>query len=180
MLITLHPETMHANPVAQLEEFLSALSDLNDNYTLIFTAPNADNFGLVFLDEIKKFVENHENACFFTTLGQKNYASLMNEVSMVVGNSSSGLYEAPSFNLPTVNIGERQSGRIKAESVIDTPYEKASILQSIEQARSLECSRVKNPYGDGKSAERVLTALENIGKFSSILQKKFFQIGAGR
>jgi UDP-N-acetylglucosamine 2-epimerase (non-hydrolysing)/GDP/UDP-N,N'-diacetylbacillosamine 2-epimerase (hydrolysing) len=91
----------------------------------------------------------------------------------VVGNSSCGLYEAPSFRIPTVNIGDRQRGRLRASSVLDCPPERDAIVAAIEGAFRRDCSTVVNPYGDGKASKRIVAALHGIEDWKSLLVKRF-------
>ena len=92
----------------------------------------------------------------------------------MVGNSSSGLYEVPSFKKPTVNIGDRQKGRMSSKSVIDCRINKEEILTAIEKALKMDCSKVVNPYGDGQSAERIVSQIEHIDFKKLSLQKRFY------
>ena len=92
----------------------------------------------------------------------------------MVGNSSSGLFEVPSFKKPTVNIGDRQKGRIKSNSVIDCEVNKKNILEAISRALSMNCEDIVNPYGEGKSAEKIVSVLENINIKKIPLQKHFY------
>ena len=102
----------------------------------------------------------------------------MNQVDAVVGNSSSGLYEAPSFGIPTVNIGDRQRGRLQATSVINCKPTAGDIKQAIEQALTLDCSGVVNPYGQGGSSEEIIRIIKRLDfKPADVLKKQFFDIG---
>lgn len=176
LLITMHPETRKVDTRKDILVFLEALDSLDDQHCMIFTAPNADTDGLFFLEKIRDFVHSKDNAYFFEALGQKNYNSLMRHVDMVIGNSSSGLYEAPSFRIPTVNVGHRQSGRLKAQSVIDAPCENDAIVQAIEYAKTLDCSKTVNPYGDGQASHCIVQALKSVERFELLLRKKFYEI----
>ena len=120
LLITFHPVTLEQNSsLKQMKELLTALK-LQERTKLILTMPNADTEGRVLFGMIEEFVrQNPERAKAFTSLGQLRYLSCLQHVDAVIGNSSSGLAEAPSFRIGTVNIGDRQQGRLKAESVID-------------------------------------------------------------
>ena len=102
----------------------------------------------------------------------------MREVDIVVGNSSSGLYEAPSFKVPTINIGDRQRGRLAAKSVLHSEPNRAAIRAAIEQALTLDCTDVQNPYGDGKASERIIEALRAMPAADQLLKKAFHAIGA--
>lgn len=177
LLITYHPETLAMEAsLAQLDEILAALSEVGPDYGLYFTGPNADTEGRSLTRRIEAFVGDHENAILRISLGQGLYLSMLSHCDAVVGNSSSGLYEAPSFKIPTINIGERHKGRLKAASVIDCPAEKDAILRAIHQAMSLDCSTVENPYGDGKSAPRVLAALKALGDPAALIHKHFHEL----
>ena len=143
----------------------------------IFTMPNADP-GYKIIKKIKKeFVsENIDRAIYFDSMGHKNYLSTMNYVDAVVGNSSSGLLEAPSFKIATINIGDRQKGRLKAESVIDCGEDINSISKAFEKIYSekfqAKLSNVKNPYGSGNSSQKIMSIIQNI-EIPNSLRKKF-------
>ena len=177
LLITHHPVTLAQDRgMAEARELFEALAALGDEVGLIFTKSNADVGGQGINRMIDEFVEQHDNAVAHTSLGQLRYYSLMAQVDAVVGNSSSGLYEAPSFKLPTVNIGDRQKGRLKAGSVLDCPASKAAILETIHQAWEMDCSLVKNPYGDGHSMERIMAILRGVPSFDALLHKHFHDL----
>jgi UDP-N-acetylglucosamine 2-epimerase len=97
----------------------------------------------------------------------------MEHADAVVGNSSSGLYETPSLGTPTVNIGDRQKGRLRAVSVLDCAARAADIERAIRAALELDCAGVVNPYGDGRSAERIAGTLASVGDFRALLRKTF-------
>ena len=177
LLITFHPETLGSeSAVEQLDELLAALDELGSDYGLIFTGPNADTDGRILTRRIEAFVGEHANAILRTSLGQKLYLSALAQVEAVIGNSSSGLYEAPSFKIPTVNIGDRQKGRMKAKSVVDCPGERAAIQRAIVRALALDCSDVENPYGDGESAPRILEAIKAVPDPTALLKKHFYEL----
>ena len=111
----------------------------------------------------------------YTSLG-RFYLSVMAQVDAVVGNSSSGLYEAPSLRKPTVNIGDRQKGRLQAGSVINCPVERKAIVRAIEEAFHKDCSGVINPYGDGESARRIHGILKQVPDFQELLKKHFYEV----
>lgn len=178
LLVTFHPPTLDAlEPAVQLEEMLAALENAGPDAGLIFTGTNADTEGRRLNARIMAFAAAHRRACFHPSLGLRRYAAALRHVSAVVGNSSSGLYEAPSFAVPTVNIGDRQKGRLRAASVIDCPPDRAAIRQAIGRALSLDCSAVVNPYGDGKSAPRILAALKAVADPAALLKKRFHDWG---
>ena len=155
-------------------ELVAALHELGPEFAIICTGSNADP-GAREIDRIlKDFVATHENARFFPSLGPVLYGNALRHVDAVVGNSSSGLYEAPSFAVPTVNIGGRQAGRLKAASVIDCAAERSAISAAVNAALKVDCSGVTNPYGDGHASERILAVLKAIDTPSGLLQKRFF------
>ena len=134
ILITYHPVTLEKNTSAsQFKEILSAVSKLK-NTKLIFTYPNSDTFGRIVINMIKKFVSSKKcDSIQFSSMGHVNYLSVLNNVDCILGNSSSGIIEAPSLKIPTINIGDRQNGRLKANSVIDSKPKKKLILKSIDK-----------------------------------------------
>jgi GDP/UDP-N,N'-diacetylbacillosamine 2-epimerase (hydrolysing) len=165
LLVTFHPATLDAAPAAeQMEEVLAALETLRDTQ-LIFTKPNADNDGRAFAAAIDAFVARNPNAMARTSLGQLRYFSCLAQVDGVVGNSSSGLLEAPSFGKGTINIGDRQQGRLRAESVIDCAVERAAIGDAIDCLYSAPFQRmlsdVRNPYGEPGASERIVEVLRS-------------------
>lgn len=163
VLLTIHPETKSNDLFTQLDILLKSIEYLvQEQYTVIITAPNADTSGLSYLEKLESFCHSQNNVYFFKTLGLKRYVSLMNIVDFVMGNSSSGLYEAPSFRIPTINIGTRQEGRLKASSIIDVSWSLKSIIHGINKAQNLDCSTTSNPYGDGRSAPKVYERIKNI------------------
>lgn len=179
LLVTFHPVTLESNTAAQqMKELLAALSKLSDT-GLIFTMPNADTEGRVIFGQIQKFCKKHPQAKAYTSLGQLRYLSCMRHVDGVVGNSSSGLLEAPSFKRGTVNIGDRQKGRLKAHSIIDCEPLGSSISSAIEKMFSRQfqnqLSTVKNPYGDGGASEAIVKILESCS-MNDILKKRFHDI----
>jgi UDP-N-acetylglucosamine 2-epimerase (non-hydrolysing)/GDP/UDP-N,N'-diacetylbacillosamine 2-epimerase (hydrolysing) len=174
LAITFHPPTLDTNDAAiQVEQLLLALQDLGNDTGLIFTGSNADPSGQTVNALVTNFVAKHQNSVQLLSLGQQAYYSLLETADAVVGNSSSGLYEAPSFAIPTVNIGDRQQGRLKAESVIDCPPEAAAIRQAIERACAMDCSGVQNPYGDGRATERILSVLSEAWEPAGLIRKHF-------
>lgn len=179
LLVTYHPETLSTHtPTKQFEELLAALDQLEET-NLIFTHPNSDNGGREIISLIESYVKSHNNAKSFSSLGQVRYFSCIRYVDGVVGNSSSGLLEVPTFQKGTINIGNRQSGRLKAESIIDVTTSKNSILDGIRQLYSNDFQNrlkfVVNPYGDGQATEKMIQILKKI-KFDSLVEKKFYDL----
>ena len=178
ILVTFHPVTLdNCSSAEQMSELFSALDQLLDVH-VVFTMPNADTDSRVLFNMIETFVHDRPHACVFTSLGQLRYLSCIQHVDGVVGNSSSGLTEVPFFRKPTVNIGDRQRGRLKAESVIDCPPKSAAIIESISNAltpvfqRQLQQPFI-NPYGQGGASELVVSKLEETD-FTDLLKKSFY------
>lgn len=177
LLVTFHPCTLDEEPSErQLDELFKALKNLGESVGLIFTKPNADTGGLSLGRCIESFAAKHRNAKAFVSMGQPLYWSAMNLVDAVVGNSSSGIYEAPSFKKPTVNIGDRQKGRPQAASIINCRPKADEILAAIRRAFTMDCSNVVNPYGDGFSSERIYRKLKEVTNPRALLKKHFFDL----
>ena len=127
--------------------------------------------------QIQEFCEKHPQAKAYTSLGKLRYLSCMRHVDGIVGNSSSGLLEAPSFKKGTINIGDRQKGRLKAKSIIDCAPNRSSISNAIERMFSsqfqAQLSAVQNPYGDGGASEAIIKILESCS-LNGILKKRFY------
>ena len=175
-LITFHPATLDAVPsLDQFDALLEALAEY-DACGLIFTKPNADPEGRALTMVLDTFVARRENAVAVTSLGHRRYLSVMNEVDVVVGNSSSGLLEAPSLHTPAVNIGGRQGGRLRAASVIDCEPNSEAIREALHAALRLDCKDIENPYGDGHTAARVLRIIKAIDDPGDLLHKKFVDL----
>lgn len=175
VLVTFHPVTLDEESSGkQFEELLRALASFGPTMGILITMPNADVGRGSISSQVDDFVATHPNAKAYTSLGQILYLSIMAQVDAVVGNSSSGLYEAPSFKKPTVNIGDRQKGRLMANSVICCEPDSKSISNAISEALKKDCSNTLNPYGDGNSSRRIKNSLKNLEDPSSLLKKKFF------
>lgn len=183
LLVTFHPVTLESSTSReQFENLLKALDELKDT-NLIFTKSNADTEGRIINELIDKYVAgNKHKAICFASLGQKRYLSALQYVDAMVGNSSSGLYEAPAFKIGTINIGDRQKGRKKALSVIDCSSELPSIIQALEKLYSKEfkeeLKNFKNPYGEGGTANKIKEVLKSFS-FENILKKSFFNLKVG-
>ena len=180
LLITFHPVTLESQSSAQqMSELLTALDQLGEHTHLIFTMPNADNGGREFIEMVEEFVATHTNSRAYTSLGQLRFLSCVKLVDGVVGNSSSGLAEAPSLQTGTVNIGDRQRGRLKAQSVIDCTPESQAIFDAIAKLYSPSFQQtllsVVNPYGEGGASEKIVQTLRS-HDLTNILKKSFFDI----
>jgi UDP-N-acetylglucosamine 2-epimerase (non-hydrolysing)/GDP/UDP-N,N'-diacetylbacillosamine 2-epimerase (hydrolysing) len=177
LLVTFHPATLEENsPEKQFRELLDALDLLGPDVGLIFTYPNADPAGRSLIPMIDSFVASHPQAMAFASLGQLRYLSVMAHVDAVVGNSSSGLYEAPSLKIPTVNIGDRQKGRLQASSVIHCLPDANLIGEAIQAAFAMDCSAVVSPFGDGNSSQKIKDVLKMVPLGEALLKKHFFDL----
>lgn len=179
LLITFHPATLETVTAAfQMRELLSALDSLNDTH-LVFTLPNADTHGRLLIEMVEQFVAQHSNSRAYSSLGQLRYLSCMAHVDGVVGNSSSGLLEAPSFRKGSVNIGDRQRGRLQAASVINCDPTRESISAALHKLYSdafqAGLAEVINPYGSGGATEKVLEILKS-ASLPRVPQKVFYDI----
>lgn len=176
-LVTYHPITLEKDTAPrQVQHLLKALDQFPD-IRILFTLPNADAGGRAIIRLIEEYVKkNSERARAFTSLGQLKYLSALQYVSVVVGNSSSGILEVPYFKIPTVNIGDRQTGRLKPPSVIDTGTDVKGITDGIRKAFlpsfAALSKRPSHIYGKGDTAPKILRIIQRIGKPASV--KKTF------
>ncbi len=176
ILVTFHPVTIESDSIKQCQVMLNALSKLDD-VAIILTGSNADTQGQEITRMVKNFAGKTENACFHESLGSARYLNGLLHLDAVIGNSSSGLYEAPSFGLPTVNIGDRQKGRLQAPTVINCIPEEKPIFDAITTALNTPKTGDQNPYGDGHSAARIIGILKNINYGENLCQKVFVNRG---
>ena len=179
LLVTFHPATLSdSSAEAEMKELLAALADLRDT-GLIFTLPNADTGGRGLMEVIDEFVARHANSKAYTSLGQLRYLSCMAQVDAVVGNSSSGLLEAPTLRKATINIGDRQKGRLQATSVVNSMPTRDGIAAALREiytaAFQKSLKSVTNPYGDGGASDRVVETLERV-PLTSIPRKPFYDL----
>ncbi|MCP3672121.1 MAG: UDP-N-acetylglucosamine 2-epimerase (hydrolyzing) [Gammaproteobacteria bacterium] len=182
LLVTFHPVTLEqSTSQAQFKELLQAL-DLLEDMNVIFTKANADPDGRAINQMIDEYVEAHSSTCIArNSLGQLNFLSAMQYIDGVLGNSSSGLIEAPSFRVGVVNIGDRQRGRIKAKNVVDCTPDCNSILEATQKIISQEfkdgLKGMSNPYGDGSAVEKILNVIRDypLNK-KDTLKKRFFDL----
>lgn len=179
-LVTFHPVTLDSSSAeGQFSELLKAL-DKYENTTIIFTKPNADTDGRIIIQMIDEYVsKNSSKVVAFTSLGQLRYLSAIQYMDAVIGNSSSGLVEVPSFKIPTINIGDRQQGRVKALSVIDCKAIEFDIEKSIQKAISPEFKELikfsQNPYGEKNSSTEIIKVLKNT-ELSGLIKKQFYNL----
>lgn len=180
LLVTFHPVTLeHATAKKQCENLLFVLAELTD-YKIIFTLPNSDTDGRTIIQLILNFVSIHsDRAISFTSLGKVRYLSIIQYVTAVVGNSSSGIVEVPSFGIPTLNIGDRQKGRIAANSVIHCGTSVKDITNGIESALSDKVRKLakkgSNPYQKENTIGNILGVLKNY-PLDNIIQKSFYNL----
>lgn len=180
LLITFHPVTLegHNSSVEQLSELLAALGELEDT-SMLFTMPNADTGGRELAAMVNQFAASRQNVGVYTSLGQLRYLSCMQYMDAVVGNSSSGLAEAPSMGIATINIGDRQKGRLSATSVIHCEPTHQSINKALGRVfdpsfRSTLTNTI-NPYGSGGASETIARIIKN-HDLKNILKKSFFNL----
>jgi UDP-N-acetylglucosamine 2-epimerase (non-hydrolysing)/GDP/UDP-N,N'-diacetylbacillosamine 2-epimerase (hydrolysing) len=177
LAICFHPATLDPLPARrQVEPLLGALSQLDESTGLIFTAANADAGGTAINDAIQAFVNGHENACFINSLGHAGYYALLEQVDLLIGNSSSGLYEAPSIGTPTLDIGLRQQGRLKGPSVAQVANDSDAILAKIRELLAHPPSDYTSPYGDGHASQRIVDVLLSIDDPRKLLLKRFTEL----
>ena len=179
VIVTYHPVTLENNTVE--EQFLNLLEvlDRNPKIRMIFTKANADTNGRIVNELIDKYAaQNSERACAFMSLGQKRYLSALKYCRIVIGNSSSGIIEAPSFGKPIINIGDRQKGRICADSVINCGYTQQEIQQAMETALTEEfenkASNCRNPYEKENTAANIISVIKDYLLNDKIKLKKGF------
>ena len=180
LLVTFHPVTLeYERTERQMSELLAALAD--SACPVIFTLPNADTGGRVIHRMIMEYVRVQPSACIVDNLGTQGYFSLMTHAAAMVGNSSSGLIEAPSFALPVVNVGTRQAGRVRGANVIDVSYERTAILGGIQQAIQPEfreqLRQMENPYGSGRASDIIVERLKTVLLDDRLVMKRFTDLG---
>lgn len=179
-LITYHPVTLEENDKLKLHELFDALASF-EHLNLIFTKANADANGRYINQKIEEFVQGRRNAWLFDSLGVIKYLSAVKCADMVVGNSSSGIVEAPYFGVPTINIGDRQRGRIQAPSIINCELDYVDICRAMQLSISREFrDKIRNmecPYGDGHTSEKIVQIIDReIIQGEVDLKKNFYDI----
>jgi UDP-hydrolysing UDP-N-acetyl-D-glucosamine 2-epimerase len=179
LLVTSHPVTLEYEETAwQVSELLAALDACG--IPCIFTMPNADTYGRVIREMIAGFVADHPTSQAVESLGTQGYFSLMKLAAAMVGNSSSGIVEAASFELPVVNIGTRQSGREAGINVLQVGYDRRSILAAIQKATSPQFREslpgMANPYGSGGAAANIVGVLKQVHLDQKLIMKRFYDL----
>ena len=161
VLVTFHPETIaYEKNELYCEELLKALEQLGKQ--IIITLPNADTMGNLLRKKMIEFDHQHKNVFSFDTLGSHGYFSCMNLCSVMIGNTSSGIIEAASFQKPVVNLGMRQAGRERGENVIDCEIKAERILEAVNCAQQMDLKKIKNIYGDGNASSKVIQILKSL------------------
>ncbi len=183
ILVTFHPVTLEDSTASQqFQNLLDAIDELEDTH-IIFTKANSDTDGRVINSMIDEYVKNHSSKSIgFTSLGQLRYLSALQYVDAMVGNSSSGLGEAPTFKIGTINIGDRQKGRLMADSVIDCDSDTKSIKDGFKRLYSNEfkalLTDVTNPYGNGGASKKIKDIIKDI-ELDGIVKKSFYNLEVG-
>ncbi len=177
LLVTFHPVTLeNSTSETQFQELLDSISELK-NTKIIFTKANSDTDGRIINSMIDTYVARHDNTIAFVSMGQLNYLSALQFMDAVVGNSSSGLLEAPSFKIATIDIGDRQKGRIKADSVISCLPSKDSIGKAFNELYSKQfqstVGKVENPYGKDGASKEIVRIIKDIS-LDGIVKKSFY------
>ena len=180
-VITFHPVTLEENNVKYQFEHLLEACNRHKEFKFIFTKANSDAHGSIINELIDRFVSENENTVAFSSLGMLRYLSALRYCNMVIGNSSSGLIEAPSFGIPTINIGDRQKGRLQSSSVINCLAETNEIMKAIQIAKSKafndKAKNTINPYGDGNTSTKVIEEIKKFLLNNNInLKKQFYNI----
>lgn len=179
LLVTFHPVTLAEDRgLGAFEALLAGLDALPRDIVKWVTRPNADPGHRAVETALDAWAAGRPDVHVFASLGQTRYLSLMAQCDAVVGNSSSGLYEAPSLGAPTVDVGDRQKGRLAAASVLHARAEAGAVAAAIEAALALDCSAVVNPYGDGRSAPRIVEILSQAPAREVLLAKRFHEVDA--
>ena len=176
LLVTYHPVTLENHTASeQIDNILKALDAFKD-YHIIFTYPNSDTDGRVIIERINEYVAKDTERCYaLPSLGLKRYLSALRYVQCVIGNSSSGIIEVPSFHIPTLNIGDRQKGRLAAESVINCGTGVHEITDGLKKALNLDCSNTSNPYEGKDTTNDILKVIKSVD-LNEIIIKKFNDI----
>lgn len=175
-LITYHPVTLDIEDVKnQINNLLNAIKEFDAKY--IFTYPNADFGGKIIINKINEFVKQNDNSYVFYSLGQKRYLSLLKYSDIMVGNSSSGIIESPTFKIPVVNIGDRQKGRLRSNNIIDSGYSKEEIIKALNKTLydvnfKDRFKYIENIYGDGNVSNRLVNILKTINIDKKLFSKK--------
>lgn len=175
-LCTYHPVTLSKMPSeAQILNLLKALDEYKE-YHVIFTYSNSDTNSQIIIKRIQEYVDKNAGRCMFIpSLGQRRYFSVLKYLKAVIGNSSSGIIEVPSFGIPTLNIGDRQKGRIAADSVINCGYSTEEIKDGLPQAVAYEHRSIDNPYYKEGTCQAILNTIKTF-PLDNLIQKHFYDL----
>lgn len=175
-MVCLHPEITKAKTIKLINQTLSALKYYN-NKSIIFTMPGADLHNDLIFKNILKFINKKSNCFLFKTLGSQKYLSFLKIADVLIGNSSSGIFEMPTFKKPTINIGDRQKGRIKSNSIIDIRPSKFLIKKKIDHiySKKLNKKNIKVPFKKLNTSKKIISILKNIN-LEKYKNKKFYDI----
>ena len=176
LLVTYHPVTLeNSTAEEQIKNLLAALDEYPE-YKVIFTLPNSDTDGRVIIKLINEYVaKNADRVIAYPSLGLRRYLSALQFVKAAVGNSSSGIIEVPSFGIPTLNIGDRQKGRLAAESVVNCGTNKEDIVKGLEKVLHAEQKEITNPYEGKNTTADILQVLKNY-PLEGLIQKSFYNL----
>ena len=176
ILVTYHPVTLeNSTAEKQIKNLLAALDEYHE-YKVIFTLPNSDTDGRVIIQLINEYVSKHaDRAVAYPSLGLRRYLSALQFVKAAVGNSSSGIIEVPSFGIPTLNIGDRQKGRLAADSVVNCGTSKNEILEGLEKVFHAEQKEITNPYEGKNTTADILQVLKTY-PLEGLIQKSFYNL----
>jgi UDP-hydrolysing UDP-N-acetyl-D-glucosamine 2-epimerase len=178
ILVAYHPVTIARDTLQEVEALFTALGNLREQ--ILFCYPNADAGSRALIKRTRSFVASRGHGKVFTNLDTVTYLSLLRQVDMLVGNSSSGIMESASFALPTVNVGLRQQGRERPRNVLDADADGNSILQAIDRARTSEFREslfgMVNPYGEGRASETIVRVLTTVPLSQTLLMKRHSEL----
>lgn len=179
LLATYHPVTLELKDLSlQIDGLLEALDEVG--LPVLFTAPNADEGGSEIRRRLASFVEGHPGSQLVENLGSRGYLSAVKQASAVVGNSSSGMFDAAPLGAPVVNIGTRQGGRLRSANILDVGYGRSDIVSAIGRATSEDfrrkCDAAQSPYGEGRAAETICQSLKSVPLGEKLLRKVFVDL----
>ena len=180
-VVAYHPVTIARDTTREADELFAALAEVTGQ--ILFCFPNADAGSRELIRRTEEFLTQRPDARVFVNLGALTYWSMLRNVDLMIGNSSSGIMETPSFALPTVNVGIRQQGRERARNILDAAPEKPDILAKVATARSDQFRRslegMQNPYGDGHASEKIVSVLTSVPLGEELLVKKATNVRPG-
>ncbi len=175
LLVTYHPTTLGGHPYEEINALVGALEDISAR--MVITYPGADSGAGSIIEGLRRFSGTRAGVTLVPSLGMRRFYSMLRIADAMVGNSSSGIWEAPSFGLPVVNVGDRQRGRHRAGNVIDVPCQREAIMEGIRRALSpgfkASLRGMTNPYGQGAATPRVLEVLRSVELGPTLLRKRF-------